>query len=249
MEYSITLRHTLCRTFTLGALASRPVARLHCELFYLPVGQPGKGVECYVTSSIPYPLYSVPNVWKTFSWLLGSNSLYARWAYVKNVGICLLRTFYASVAMFCVSIMSASVLILSPKNKKSENNDLIQIPPHPRHVIRKTLWHRNQSQARCFLFDQKELKVTCNIYTLFPGPGCKQKNKKASPSIRCCLCAQWFHEKCLKLNENDTVGVWPCPNCRDMAQYIKRADTNISALTTAVLELSNALAASKLQQE
>ena len=80
-------------------------------------------------------------------------------------------------------------------------------------------------------------------------PGCKQKNKKASPSIRCCLCAQWFHEKCVKLNEYDTVGVWPCPNCRDMAQDIKRADTNISALTTAVSELSNALAASKLQQE
>ena len=34
-----------------------------------------------------------------------------------------------------------------------------------------------------------------------------------------------------------------------MAQDIKRADTDISALTTAVSELSNVLAASKLQQE
>ena len=42
---------------------------------------------------------------------------------------------------------------------------------------------------------------------------------------------------------------WPCPNCRDMAQDIKRADTNISAITTAVSELSYALAVSKLQQE
>ena len=81
-------------------------------------------------------------------------------------------------------------------------------------------------------------------------PGCKRRNKKASgSSIRCCLCAQWFHEKCVKLNEFDTVGIWPCPNCRGMSQDIKRADTNISKLSTAVSELTEALVASQLQQE
>ena len=94
----------------------------------------GGRMLCYVInpSSVLIGAKGVANIQLT--------PLYARWAYVKNVGIYLLRTFYTREAMVCESIVSASVLILAPTNGKSENSDLIQIPSQPRHVTRKTLW-------------------------------------------------------------------------------------------------------------
>ena len=55
--------------------------------------------------------------------------------------------------------------------------------------------------------------------------------------IRCCICAHWYHVKCLKLSQDDISGVWPCPDCRSMPSDIKQVDRKIDDMTSLLRDL------------
>ena len=81
-------------------------------------------------------------------------------------------------------------------------------------------------------------------------PGCKVGNKKAKSGagmIRCCICSQWYHEKCVGLTPGDAIGFWSCPNCRSMAGDIRRVDANIIELTTLVSDLTQFVKRSEIE--
>ena len=58
--------------------------------------------------------------------------------------------------------------------------------------------------------------------------------------VRCCLCARWYHLKCVALPP-DELGVWPCPDCRHLAREVKSAKEDIQKLVTAINDLTNVL--------
>ena len=58
--------------------------------------------------------------------------------------------------------------------------------------------------------------------------------------IRCCLCANWYHEDCLGKQPHDR-GVWPCPSCRNLISPVELIMNNVSLLVTMVSDLTNLL--------
>ena len=54
--------------------------------------------------------------------------------------------------------------------------------------------------------------------------------------VHCCLCARWYHLKCVSL-PSDEVGVWPCPNCRNLAREVKSTKDDIKNLTVTIDKL------------
>ena len=65
-------------------------------------------------------------------------------------------------------------------------------------------------------------------------PGCKhKKGKSGGDMIRCCLCARWFHGKCLELSADDMGGVWACFSCRRLGGDLQHTNTKLApSLTT-----------------
>ena len=61
---------------------------------------------------------------------------------------------------------------------------------------------------------------------------CKFNGKKSGGGdfIRCCLCAEWYHEKCVGIKSNESPGLWPCPNCRTMASDVKLLSESVKKL-------------------
>ena len=41
--------------------------------------------------------------------------------------------------------------------------------------------------------------------------------------IQCSVCAEWFHTECVGLKKDATVGIWPCPSCRQIPKQSKRS--------------------------
>ena len=78
---------------------------------------------------------------------------------------------------------------------------------------------------------------------------CKLKNKKNIDYIRCCLCAQWYHDKCVGISPGETIGVWPCPNCRNMASDLKYMRESLDKLTSHVKDLLKMQQAAQSRQE
>ena len=58
--------------------------------------------------------------------------------------------------------------------------------------------------------------------------------------IRCCLCANWYHEDCLGIQPHDR-GVWPCPSCRNLNSRVELIMNNVGSLMTMVSDLTNLL--------
>ncbi len=49
----------------------------------------------------------------------------------------------------------------------------------------------------------------------------RTRNKKDDYEyVRCCLCTKWFHALCLKLPQEEIVGVWACVKCRYIADEV-----------------------------
>ena len=63
--------------------------------------------------------------------------------------------------------------------------------------------------------------------------------------VRCCLCARWYHLKCVSL-PSDEVGVWPCPNCRNIAGEVQSTKHDIKNLTVTIDKLTEMM---KVQSE
>ena len=55
--------------------------------------------------------------------------------------------------------------------------------------------------------------------------------------VRCCVCAHWYHMKCLKLVRADISAVWPCFKCRNMVLDIRSANDKIDLLTELIRTL------------
>ena len=63
-------------------------------------------------------------------------------------------------------------------------------------------------------------------------PGCKhKKDKSGGDMIRCCLCARWFHGKCLELSADDMGSVWPCFSCRRLGADLQHTNTKVDTLS------------------
>ena len=58
--------------------------------------------------------------------------------------------------------------------------------------------------------------------------------------IRCCLCARWFHLKCVEEN-SDPPGVWPCPECRRMPGQMSVVSENLVDLKSLVIAMNTKL--------
>ena len=49
----------------------------------------------------------------------------------------------------------------------------------------------------------------------------KKTSKKKYAEIQCVFCIKWYHETCVGIKENDPIGVWVCPVCRNVPSEIK----------------------------
>ena len=49
----------------------------------------------------------------------------------------------------------------------------------------------------------------------------KKTSKKKYAEIQCVFCIKWYHETCVGIKENDPIGVWICPVCRNVPSEIK----------------------------
>ena len=67
---------------------------------------------------------------------------------------------------------------------------------------------------------------------------CKlHKGKRSGRSlymIQCSVCAEWFHTECVGLKKDATVGIWPCPSCRQIPTQIRSIVSMIDKLTKTV---------------
>ena len=60
--------------------------------------------------------------------------------------------------------------------------------------------------------------------------GCRYDRKDNDEMLRCCLCCTWYHLYCVKLKPTDTIGVWPCPKCRNINKTVNAMDRKIDQL-------------------
>lgn len=68
---------------------------------------------------------------------------------------------------------------------------------------------------------------------------CLVKGKDQGETIRCCLCAHWYHIDCIKLPKDESLGVWNCFTCRYLPYDIMVLQTKVSELTQLNTTLSN----------
>ena len=67
--------------------------------------------------------------------------------------------------------------------------------------------------------------------------GCRHGTRGGGEMIRCCICGKWFHIKCLRLSQDECAGVWPCYDCRKIAQDLKSTKENVQTLTLLLQKL------------
>lgn len=60
------------------------------------------------------------------------------------------------------------------------------------------------------------------------------KSKKRYAMIRCSLCMTWYHEQCVGIDKDESVGLWLCLSCKNVPQELR---TEISCLTKDVDQL------------
>ena len=82
--------------------------------------------------------------------------------------------------------------------------------------------------------------------TLSQGPPllcideCRYERKEcasAGDMIRCCQCGLWFHINCLNLPKDETMGVWPCLECRKIPKKIDEMQADIKAILAGQSEM------------
>ena len=59
---------------------------------------------------------------------------------------------------------------------------------------------------------------------------CKHGGSDKGDMIRCCLCANWFHEDCLDLKKHDREGVWSCPSCHQLSKHMEELVSTFDSL-------------------
>ena len=70
---------------------------------------------------------------------------------------------------------------------------------------------------------------------------CKQQQHRGrGEMIRCILCMQWFHCKCIQ-QESNWSGAWTCPSCRVIAADVNQIKENVFGLRSFVIELSQCI--------
>ena len=73
-------------------------------------------------------------------------------------------------------------------------------------------------------------------------PECKHRGRDKGAMIRCCLCATWFHEKCVNITTDaDRGGIWPCPECRLISLRVVGLVETVNKLTGLVDVLTDKL--------
>ena len=70
--------------------------------------------------------------------------------------------------------------------------------------------------------------------------GRKTGKRKDAEMLRCCLCMNWFHMKCIQKEDPDasTTGIWNCFTCRMMPSLISDLVQTVNSLKQEVSSLS-----------
>ena len=77
---------------------------------------------------------------------------------------------------------------------------------------------------------------------------CKHGRSDKGEMIRCCLCAVWYHEDCLGLQEHDR-GVWPCPSCRKLNSRVEDLSQNMGTLIKMITDIKAILTTTNAKDE
>lgn len=69
------------------------------------------------------------------------------------------------------------------------------------------------SLTRLKMVDQKSTCADCVEKCKY---GRDLKSKKGQILIRCLMCVRWYHSTCVDVADDETVGAWTCPGCREI---------------------------------
>lgn len=58
---------------------------------------------------------------------------------------------------------------------------------------------------------------------------CLHNNVEKLPMTRCCLCAHWFHDRCVNIKKGEQ-GIWACYECRFISHDISQLQTTVNKL-------------------
>ena len=109
-------------------------------------------------------------------------------------------------------------------------------PPHAAGSHSSETCSTNQTSVKSSS-DPSSPAVTGNATPGLCISGCRHGTRGGGEMIRCCTCGKWFHIKCLRLSQDECAGVWPCYDCRTIAQDLKSTKENVQTLTLLVQKL------------
>ena len=65
--------------------------------------------------------------------------------------------------------------------------------------------------------------------------------------IRCNWCQLWFHERCMNIDKDETVGFWACTVCRDLPRTVLRISEQLSAIANTNMDVTKPLKLSRFK--
>ena len=57
--------------------------------------------------------------------------------------------------------------------------------------------------------------------------------------LQCSHCGMWHHFDCVRLKTSDTIGVWPCPRCRQQTAMVTSCHTMLNDISKKMAALSH----------
>ena len=57
--------------------------------------------------------------------------------------------------------------------------------------------------------------------------------------VRCCHCAVWYHEECIRLSEEYVAGIWPCFECRKIPADISELKNELVSMSQLMKTLTD----------
>ena len=60
---------------------------------------------------------------------------------------------------------------------------------------------------------------------------CCHNRKENAEMLQCSHCGMWHHFDCVRLKTRDTIGVWPCPRCRQQTAMVTSCHTMLNDIS------------------
>ena len=71
----------------------------------------------------------------------------------------------------------------------------------------------------------------CLETCLYGGLGYSQE------TVRCCLCAHWYHIDCVNLPSQEAVGAWPCYHCRTLSDDLRSLQDRVDNMNCVLMTI------------